>query len=71
MVVMVMMVNNHHHLRLRRVGYREARNKSEREQNLFHSLSIGALVIRWLSYSDLCGGVIAAQSASHLRPAPP
>jgi hypothetical protein len=40
-VVMVVMVvvgmNNHHNLRLRRVRYCEAEEKHESEQNLFHN----------------------------------
>jgi hypothetical protein len=35
--VVVMAVDNHHNLRLRRVRNREAKDKSQREQNLFHT----------------------------------
>jgi hypothetical protein len=61
MMVAMMGMDNHHDLRLRRVRRRETTNEKEREQNLFHVLSIRALVIRWLSYSDLRVGVIAAK----------
>ena len=37
MAVMVMAVYNHHNLRLRRVGYSEAEDESQCEQNLFHT----------------------------------
>ncbi len=38
MVVMVVVgMNNHHNLRLRRIGYREAEEEHESEQNLFHN----------------------------------
>jgi hypothetical protein len=37
MVVMVVGVNNHHNLRLRRIGCREAEEEHESEQNLFHN----------------------------------
>jgi len=35
--VMVMAVYDHHNLRLRRIGHCEAEEKSESEQNSFHS----------------------------------
>lgn len=42
MMVMVMVVvvamDDHYDLRLRRIGYREAEGEHESEQNLFHSL---------------------------------
>ena len=37
-VVMVMAVYDHYHLRLRRIGYREAEENGDSEQNLFHNL---------------------------------
>jgi hypothetical protein len=45
MVVMVMM-NYHHNLRLRRKGYREAEDEKCSEQKLFHSLrmTLGAAI---------------------------
>jgi hypothetical protein len=38
MVVMVMAVYDHNHLRLRRIGYREAEEKGDSEQCFLHSL---------------------------------
>ena len=40
MVVVVVAMDNHYNLRLRRIGYREAEEKHESEQNLFHKLSM-------------------------------
>ena len=37
MTVVAMVVDNHHHLRLRRVRDREAKEENQREQNLFHN----------------------------------
>jgi len=37
MVVVVVAMDNHYNLRLRRIGYREAEEKHESEQNLFHN----------------------------------
>ncbi len=36
-VVMVAGMDDHYNLRLRRIGYREAEEKHESEQNLFHN----------------------------------
>jgi hypothetical protein len=36
--MMVMVVYDHHNLRLRRIGYCEAEEESQRKQNLFHTL---------------------------------
>jgi len=36
-MMMVMAVDNHHNLRLRRVRYREAEDESQCEQNPFHT----------------------------------
>jgi hypothetical protein len=36
--VMVMAVYDHNHLRLRRIGYREAEEKHKAEQSFLHSL---------------------------------
>jgi hypothetical protein len=38
MMVMVAVMNYHHNLRLRRIGYCEAEDEHETEQNLFHNL---------------------------------
>ncbi len=38
MVMAVVMVDYHYDLRLRRIGYREAEEKGDSEQNLFHTL---------------------------------
>ena len=38
MVVMVMAMHDHNHLRLRRIGYREAEKKGDSEQCFLHSL---------------------------------
>jgi hypothetical protein len=38
MVVMVMAVYDYNHLRLRRIGYREAEEKGDSEQSFLHSL---------------------------------
>jgi len=38
MVVMAVVVDYHYDLRLRRVGYREAEEKGDSEQYLFHNL---------------------------------
>jgi hypothetical protein len=38
MTMMVMVVYDHHNLRLRRIGYCEAEEESQRKQNLFHTL---------------------------------
>jgi hypothetical protein len=38
MAVMVMAVYDHYHLRLRRIGYREAEEKQDSEQSFLHSL---------------------------------
>jgi hypothetical protein len=35
--VVAMVMDNHHNLRLRRVGDREAKEENQREQNLFHN----------------------------------
>jgi hypothetical protein len=37
MMVMVAVMNYHHNLRLRRIGYCEAEDEHEAEQNLFHN----------------------------------
>ncbi|MGD0154693.1 MAG: hypothetical protein ABSB50_01255 [Terracidiphilus sp.] len=37
MVVVVVLLNYHHNLRLHRIGYCEAEEKHESEQNLFHN----------------------------------
>jgi hypothetical protein len=36
-MMMVAMMNYHHDLRLRRIGYCEAEDEHESEQNLFHN----------------------------------
>jgi hypothetical protein len=38
MMVMVAVVNHNDYLRLRRIGYCEAEDEHEAEQNLFHNL---------------------------------
>jgi len=38
MMVVVAMVYDHHNLRLRRIGCREAEDESQCEENLFHAL---------------------------------
>jgi len=38
MMVVVMAVYDHHNLRLRRIGCREAEDESQCEENLFHTL---------------------------------
>lgn len=38
MVMVVMAVYDHYHLRLRRIGYREAEKKGDSEQCFLHSL---------------------------------
>ena len=38
MVVMVMAMYDHNHLRLRRIGYCEAEEKGDSEQSFLHSL---------------------------------
>ncbi len=37
-VVMMMAMDDHNHLRLRRIGYREAEEKGDSEQSFLHSL---------------------------------
>jgi hypothetical protein len=37
-MVMVMAMYNHDHLRLRRIGYREAEEKGDSDQSFLHSL---------------------------------
>jgi hypothetical protein len=37
MVVVMMVVNYHHDLRLRRIGYCEAEDEDQSEQKLFHT----------------------------------
>jgi hypothetical protein len=37
MMTVVMAMDNHHYLRLRRVRSREAEDKNQGEQNLFHT----------------------------------
>jgi hypothetical protein len=38
MVMVVVRMNDNHYLRLRRVGYCEAEEENQSEQNLFHAL---------------------------------
>jgi len=37
MMMVVMGMHNHHNLRLRRIGYREAEDKNQSKQNLLHT----------------------------------
>jgi hypothetical protein len=53
MMVVVMVVNYHHDLRLRRIRYSEAADKSQFEQRVFHAASVARFTKQHSSILDL------------------
>lgn len=54
MMMVMAMVNDNHHLRLRPIRDCEAEEEHEAEQSLFHDSQCGAWCLRILSYCDQC-----------------